>query len=312
MTEYGQPLPIHADLHNHTTASDGDFTPEELIQQMAAKRIQVVGVTDHDTLAGLNAALNATKKYPIELLPGVEVSICFQRPEFTGSLHLLCYFDKKRLKDSLFIEEFEKILSQARGQTLLERRVEKINHYFGPEGINPLLKQELTCEQITQFSNNVSRRHFALALEQFHGIKNKSVLSGIIGNDSPAYLPSGIDLSVAATLVQNFHLTPVLAHPAAGSFPGPGHYREVLPPVEVVEQLLPDFLRMGLRGLEVHYPGHTKEHRHLLMSWVKKHHLLITGGSDCHDGSLRPPGISGISRQDYLKLEQEILRAYPI
>ncbi len=299
--------PIYADLHNHTTASDGDFSPEELVEKMASLGIQAVGVTDHDTLGGLEQALGAAKKFQIQVLPGVEVSICFQRPEFTGSLHLLCYFDKARLQDASFVKEFGRELSLGRGKELVKKRVQRINEIFGPKGSQPVLVRELSHEQISRFSSNATRRHFAMALEKFHHITDKHLISKIIGNNSPAYFPSGIDLSIAAKMVQKFHLTPVLAHPAAGSFPGPGHYKEVLPPVEVVEQLLPDFLLMGLKGLEIYYPGHTEEHQELLKSWAKKHDLLITGGSDCHDAVSRPPGVAGISRQDFLTLQQEIL-----
>ncbi len=300
---------IYADLHNHTTASDGDFTPEQLVEKMASLGIQVVGVTDHDTLAGLEQALAAGKNLQIEVLPGVEVSLCFQRPEFTGSLHLLCYFDKAKLQNSSFVKEFGRVLSLGRGKDLVARRVKKINQVFGPSGREPVLEKELTHGEIARFSSNATRRHFAMALEKNHHIQDRALIAKIIGNSSPAYLPSGIDLSIVAGLVKEFHLVPVLAHPAAGSFPGDGHYKEVLPPVEVVEHLLPDFLQIGLKGLEIYYPGHTREHQELLKSWAHKHNLLITGGSDCHDGILRPPGVAGISRQEYLKLQKEIFCA---
>ncbi|MBU2631591.1 MAG: PHP domain-containing protein, partial [Proteobacteria bacterium] len=91
----------------------------------------------------------------------------------------------------------------------------------------------------------------------------------------------------------------VLAHPAAGSFPGKGHYKEVLPPLEIVEKILPEFIEAGINGLEVYYPGHIIEHQELMKSWAKKNHLLVTGGSDCHDGQERPFGVKGISESDY-------------
>jgi predicted metal-dependent phosphoesterase TrpH len=91
----------------------------------------------------------------------------------------------------------------------------------------------------------------------------------------------------------------VLAHPAAGSFPGKGHYREVLPPLAVVEQLFPEFLAAGLGGIEIDYPGHIPEHRKTLRTWAKKYDLGATGGSDCHDAVDRPIGICGISREAF-------------
>ena len=90
----------------------------------------------------------------------------------------------------------------------------------------------------------------------------------------------------------------MLAHPAAGSFPGEGHYKEVLPPVETVARLLPEVLDAGVRGLEIHYPGHAPEHKALLLAWAEKYDLLVTGGSDCHDSVNRPLGTAGSGEQD--------------
>ena len=101
----------------------------------------------------------------------------------------------------------------------------------------------------------------------------------------------------------------VLAHPAAGSFPGEGHYKEVLPPIEVVEKFLPEFLDpniIGIDGLEVYYPGHTEELENILLGWVQKHDLLITGGSDCHDSENRPLGVKGVGQKELDKLLDKI------
>ena len=93
----------------------------------------------------------------------------------------------------------------------------------------------------------------------------------------------------------------VFAHPAAGSFPGESHYKEVLPPIETVEKLLPEFLDediIGLDGIEVYYPAHTKEHRLTLLEWAEKYCLIVTGGSDCHDRIQRRLGVEGMTKEE--------------
>jgi predicted metal-dependent phosphoesterase TrpH len=177
--------------------------------------------------------------------------------------------------------------------------VAQINRVFGPKGTSPLLKRNLLVQDIADYSANATRRHFALALSEKLGLGGKEIINQVIGNSSPAYLPSGIELAQGAAIIQTLPVVAVLAHPAAGSFPGEGHYREVLPPVAVVEQLLPEFVDAGIKGLEVYYPGHTEEHRRLLKSWAKKYNLFVTGGSDCHDATERPPGVSGISQSEF-------------
>ncbi|MBW2654801.1 MAG: PHP domain-containing protein [Deltaproteobacteria bacterium] len=298
---------IFADLHNHTTASDGDFTPDQMVEQAKSLGIKAIGITDHDTLAGLKNAVTAGKKYNIEVICGVEVSIRFKRSYFTGTLHLLCYFLKNRLWDDQFINQFKTILAQGRGEKLVRARVNEINKIFGPNGNKPLLKRKLKFEDIAALSDTATRRHFAIVLKEDFGITDADTMNLIIGNDSPAYLPSGIKLETVAEFVRGNKMVTVLAHPAAGSFPGKGHYKEVLPDLEIVEQIFPEFIEAGIQGLEVYYPGHTKEHQDLMASWAKKYHLLITGGSDCHDGTERPLGVRGISESDYILFKDALV-----
>ena len=297
---------IFADLHNHTTASDGDFTPDQMVEQAKALGIKAIGITDHDTLEGLKSAVAAGKKYDIEVICGVEVSIRFKRSYFTGTLHLLCYFPADRLRDNQFIKGFKTILAHGRGEKLVRARVDEINKIFGPDGKKALLKRNLEFEEIAALSDTATRRHFAIALKKRFGITDADTINTIIGNDSPAYLPSGIKIEAVVDFIRKNKIVAVLAHPAAGSFPGKGHYKEVLPDLEIVKRILPEFIEAGIQGLEVYYPGHTKEHQVLMASWAKKYHLLMTGGSDCHDGTERPIGVKGISESEF-KLFKEAL-----
>ena len=286
---------IAADLHIHTTFSDGEYTPSEVI--LAAKRLgfNTVAITDHDTISGLSGALQAGRDVGIDVIPAIEITLRFRREYFTGSLHLLVYFSEELFHDDSFITELQSIVSKGRGPALVEERVRCINEEFGPIGRTPLLTRNLTVEEIFSYAANVSRRHFAKALSERHGL-SKEDISLLIGNDSPAYVPSGVDMKQLKVLFEEYPVIPVLAHPAAGSFPGGGHYREVLPPLSTVERILPEFLDLGIKGLEVYYPGHSQEHVEYLLELARKHDLVVTGGSDCHDNTERPlhkPGMVG-------------------
>lgn len=290
---------IIADLHNHTTESDGEFTPDKLVEKSKSLGLKAIAVTDHDTVKGLKTAIDAGEKYGIEVIPGVEISIRFKRPFFTGTLHLLCYFSSEMLGDKEFIKMMNLALSGGRGEMLVRARISEINRFFGPAGITPVLHRAMEFEDIEKLSHNATRRHFALALQETFGIKDKNTVHAIIGNDSPAYLPSGIELEDARVIIRKKGVLCVLAHPAAGSFPGQGHYKEVLPPLDTVLQILPEFLEAGIHGLEVYYPGHTGAHQDFLKALARDHHLLITGGSDCHGGKDRPAGVKGLSESEY-------------
>jgi predicted metal-dependent phosphoesterase TrpH len=286
-----------ADLHNHTTASDGEYSPTELVQNAKALGLTAVGVTDHDTLNGLDEALQAGKELGITVVPGVEVSLRFRRDYFVGTLHYLLYIPYALLKDNAFRKMAQAIFSQGRGGGLVRARVDAINEEFGPKGNAPLLKQDLTAEEIEALAPNVSRRHFAKALGENHGL-NKEQINLLIGNDSKSYVPSGIDPVQLTPLLHKYpQLVRVFAHPAAGSFPGKSLYNEVLPSIDIVEVLMPEFLNddiLGLDGLEVEYPGHAPEHRELMGQWADVYGLLKTGGSDCHDSVDRPIGKAGV------------------
>lgn len=290
-----------ADLHNHTTASDGEYTPTELVNLAAEMGLQAVGVSDHDTLNGLDEALVAGQAAGIRVVPAVEVSLRFKRDYFIGTLHYLLYIPYELLADPEFRQMAEAIFSQGRGGGLVRARVAAINAEFGPDGRTPLLARDLTAEEIEALADNVTRRHFALALANNHGL-DKEQVNALIGNDSRSYVPSGIDPATLTPLLQSYpELVRVFAHPAAGSYPGESLYNEVLPPINVVEILMPEFLDeglLGLDGLEVEYPGHIQEHRDLMRAWADQYDLITTGGSDCHDRVNRPLGVAGVSPEE--------------
>lgn len=293
--------PFIADLHNHTTASDGEYSPMELVRLAKELGLTAVGVTDHDTINGLDEALAAGAEAGIQVVPGVEVSLRFRRPYFIGTLHYLLYIPYELLADGEFRQMAEGIFSQGRGGGLVRARVDAINAEFGPNGATPLLERALTAEEIEAFASNVTRRHFALALKENHGL-DKEQINMLIGNDSRSYVPSGIDPAQLTPLLHAYpELVRVFAHPAAGSYPGESLYNEVLPPIEVVEILMPEFLDddlLGLDGLEVQYPGHVAEHRALMAEWARRYGLITTGGSDCHDSVNRPLGVAGVSQEE--------------
>ncbi len=287
-----------ADLHTHSTFSDGDSTPAEVIREAKERGLTAVALTDHDTVAGLPEAVQAGRDAGITAVCGVELSLRFTRPDFVGTLHYLLYLPSILIEHADFLSSLNGVLGEGRGHGLVVARVKAINDLFGPQGrIDRVLKRPLTAEEVEAGTVSVTRRHFAEALARRHGLE-KDAVNRLISNDSPAYVPSGIPMELMKPLFERFPIVRILAHPAAGSFPGEGVYREVLPPWETVEKMLPEFLELGLDGLEVMYPGHTQEHIEILKRIAKQHSLLITGGSDFHDKVKRPMGTGGVERPE--------------
>ncbi len=288
-----------ADLHNHSTASDGEYSPSELVLNAREAGLRAIALTDHDTISGIDEAMQAGIDAGIQVIPGIEVSLRFIRTSFVGTLHMLLYFPANLAKDRDFQRELSEITGQGRGNALVRDRVNAINREFGPDGKEPLLKRALTLEEVMAQGDNITRRHFFLCLSRDHGITDRTITDRILGNSSPAYIPSGIDMGLLKPLFAKYPVIKVLAHPAAGSWPEESHYKEVLPPVSTVEQLLPEFLDLGLDGIEVYYPAHTEALQEMLRQWADKHDLIITGGSDCHDSTQRPPAVTGITQGEF-------------
>ena len=284
------------DLHNHTTHSDGDATPQELVARARELGLAALGVTDHDTIKGLPEALEAGRAQGVEIVCGMELTLSFTEAFFCGSLHLLLYFPERLLARQDFRRCTAETLALGRGDALVRARLAAINEHFAPGAAEPLLPRPLLEQDIFAHGHQISRRHFALALREL-GLTDRPTMSRIIGNDSPAYIPSGAPLEALADYLAAFPFVRVLAHPAAGSFPGDSHYKEVLPPFEVVQLLLPQIRAVvGLDGLEVHYPAHTRQWVQKLTEQCSELGLpLATGGSDTHDQKLRPLGERTVS-----------------
>jgi predicted metal-dependent phosphoesterase TrpH len=298
---------IFADLHNHSTASDGELSPSEVVKQAAVKGYKAVSLTDHDTLNGIAEALASGARNNITVIPGIELTLRLKRPEFVGSLHLLLYFKPELLDKPDFIDATRELCASGRGAALIRSRVSAINHFFGPNSAtarqsgNAILKRELTVAEVERCGDNITRRHFAKVLSENHKLERHQV-DTIIANQSPAYLPSGIDPDKILSLRRNFPLLIFLAHPAAGSFPPPSHYREVLPPWSTVAGLLPEFLApepIRIDGLEIEYPGHREVDKVTLREIAEANSLLVSGGSDGHDLQDRAYSTCGIGREDF-------------
>lgn len=241
-----------ADLHCHTTASDGLLTPYKLIQAASEIGLKAVGITDHDTVGGWSESLTAGKEFGIEILKGIELNTEWQGTE----VHILGYEPDQDFKP--FQDKLQE-LREARMNRMLKilDRLHEMNIDISVNEIKSIAKGE-----------SVGRPHIAQALTQ-HGYVNttKEAFDQYIGAGAPAYVPrfkltpkEGIDLIRKAGGVA------VLAHP------GQHH----------LEKHIPFWVKEGLQGVEVSHSDHTPEDEHHYRVLAKKLHLIMTGGSDFH------------------------------
>ncbi|MDR1505911.1 MAG: PHP domain-containing protein [Treponema sp.] len=284
------------DLHTHSSASDGDLRPAELIKTASEKGIRALALTDHDTISGLAEAETAARNAGIALIPGVELEI---NAEISGSIpglaingefHLLGL--GIRCPTGLFVERL-KFLGNARdrrNRLILEKMNDagikadyrEIEAYAGggraaggsaPAGHKPVL---------------VGRPHFGAFLIGRKIVKNQEqAFKRYLGKGRPFYVPKeGLNFAEAADMIHQSGGIAVLAHPmslyvAWGRLPGLfGRLRE-----------------MGLDGIEAWHPTAKVRACKRLDELGRSFHLYITAGSDFH-GSARPERRLGHSAGD--------------
>jgi 3',5'-nucleoside bisphosphate phosphatase len=248
----------YADLHLHTTASDGTLSPSAIVARAKEQGFSAIAITDHDTTAGLEEALAAGEKLNIEVIPGIELSTL----EGNREIHLLGYYlDPENAELQLMLE---KMIATRQNRSAL--MVEKLNS----------LGYNITISRVYEIAGTefIGRPHIARALLEkgfIDGI-SEAFTEDFIGRGGRAYIERfKLTPSEGIAILLKAKAIPVLAHPG---FLGQG------PPLLEDEILL--LINIGLYGIEVYYSKHTPDQEEYYKQLAQKHNLLITGGSDCH------------------------------
>jgi predicted metal-dependent phosphoesterase TrpH len=243
-----------ADLHTHTTYSDGFLSPSELIERVHALGLEILGITDHDTVNAIGDSIEIGKELAVEIVPGVELSSAIDDRE----IHIVGYFVDCKNKDLL------EHLTFSRGERLkrAERIVEKLN------SINVPLRLDAVLEKAG--SAAVGRPHIANALVD-EGLTTSYVeaFSKYIGYGGPAYEKKhSLSPEDTIALIASSGGLSFLAHP--------GKY--------TTDTILHRLIKSGLDGIEVVHPSHTPEKIQHYHDIVSQYFLLESGGSDFHGG----------------------------
>jgi hypothetical protein len=267
---------LRIDLHTHSSASDGELSPEALVQLARARRVDAIALTDHDTIAGLDAAMAAGKQHGVEVIPGVELSADVEKAE----VHVLGYFiDWHKPRFLSMLETFR----EARCG-----RAEKMVQKLGAAGV------PIAFERVQQIAGDASlgRPHVAQALlEAGHVATLAEAFDKYIGRNGPAYVERfKLTPTDAVTLILQAGGVPVLAHP-----------REV-------KHFVEPLVKVGLIGLEVYYGLYDDATTSELARLAKQYGLLATGGSDFH-GLDKMAHMSGLGQVNVPPNVVEKLRA---
>jgi 3',5'-nucleoside bisphosphate phosphatase len=240
------------DLHAHTTASDGTFTPSELVQLAKEKGLAGVGITDHDTLQGIAEARQAARQLGVEIIPGVELNTEYKGRE----VHVLGYYVEEE------DEAFQRLCASLREGRY--QRAEKMIDQLRAAGIH------ITMEDVLKHATGeaIGRPHVARALiENRYCQSLPEAFEKYLTPGRPGYVERmKLHPAEAVKAILAANGCPVLAHP--------GLVGE--------DQLIRDLVKHGLKGLEVRHPDHTPAQIETYKAMAEQLGLIMTGGSDFH------------------------------
>ena len=247
----------YIDLHTHSTASDGSFSPTELVKLAKEMGLRALALTDHDTIEGLEEFIKTGKELDLETVPGTELSAYFEK----GTLHILGYFidfHSPKLKDRL------KKLQEARAERN-PKIVKKLQALGSP----------ITYEEVVAISGGgqIGRPHFAKLLLQKGIVKTfDEAFECFLKKGAPAYVEKDkIFPRECLEIILEAGGIPVLAHPFTLHLEN-----------DALEAFVKQLKDWGLRGIEAYYTEHTPAQTAFYLKLAEKYGLCVTGGSDFH------------------------------
>lgn len=251
------------DLHAHTTASDGEKTPTELIDMALKENLEAIAITDHDTVDGIKEAYEYSKDKNILFVPGIELEANVEK----GQMHIL----------GLFIDfenqELNEILSK------IKEGRNKRNDFF----IREFNKMgfEITLDELKEVSGGkiIGKPHFAKVFLRKNYIQSKEEIFDNYFNKAPLNTVGKASFSpeILIKAIKNANGIAILAHPQSLK----------LDDNDLVEKIK-ELKSYGLDGLECYHSNQTSEQMARFKEIAKELNLLISKGSDYHGPITKP------------------------
>jgi hypothetical protein len=266
------------DLHSHTTASDGTFSPAQLVDEAGRTGVRILGITDHDTFSGYDQALPPAQQMGLELVCGIELSTKLHG----HSVHLLGYFLRPTALD-VFRGWIRDLQASRRDRNV--RLVARLRQ----------LGVDITLEEVQVHGGEMTGRpHFAQLL----------IEKGYVSNMQQAF-DDYLDESAKGYVTRR---EPQFAE-AVGHIRDAGGIASLAHPVRLREDvavILPELRAAGLNAIEVYHSDHSPEQTALYLQLAKQQGLLVTGGSDFH-GAVKPEIRLGTGRNGNLRVPEDLV-----
>lgn len=244
------------DLHTHSTFSDGTLTPSQLVSEALAHHLRAVALTDHNTIAGVSAFLEAAKKTPLQAIAGVEISTGYLGKD----VHILGLFLKQERYEEL--DAYLAVINQRKEESNLAL-LDSLNR----AGF------DLHYAQIRErHQGNVNRAVIASEMLRKGYIRDiQEAFQGVLSPKNGYYVPPEyIPAFDAVAFLHSIHAVPVLAHPLVSMSE------------KELRAFLPEAKRNGLAAMETRYSTYSPETAATAQAIAQEFGLLESGGSDFH------------------------------
>jgi len=249
---------MSADLHVHTTYSDGSYTPQEIVDKAIKAGFKTIAISDHDTLEGIKPAVKYADDKELEVIPAIEFSTFRGKAE----IHILGYFID--YEDEFLKKKVREIYDSRK------KRAQKMVKLLNQENI------DITFEEVRNIAGDdyIGRPHIAKLMVQKGYINEmgEAFTEDYIGNGGKAYVKKfKISPLEAINLIKDSGGIPVLAHPVFINHGEPLRKEDIK-----------EMKANGLVGIEVYHSKHNTEDSKYYKEIADDLDLLITGGSDFH------------------------------
>jgi predicted metal-dependent phosphoesterase TrpH len=266
------------DLHSHTDASDGTFSPAQLIDEAARVGVHQLGITDHDTFDGYDAAVPLAHQLGVELVCGIELSA-----KLNGrSVHILGYFPSQDRLGTLrdWVQAMQ--ASRRDRNARLALRLQSLGF-------------DITLEEVQARGRGLTARpHFAQVMVQKGYVSTtQQAFDNYLGESAIGYV---------------YRQEPTFAEGVA-MIRAAGGIASLAHPVRVsgdIYTMMPELLSCGLDAIEAYHSDHQPPDVERYLSLARRYRLLVTGGSDFH-GSTKPGLQLGTGRDGNLKIPADLL-----
>ncbi len=249
------------DFHTHSTFSDGTFTPTELLNHAKEVGLSAIALTDHDSVDGINEAIEASKQLDLEFIPGIEFSVTADT-----EIHIIGLFIDPH--NETLLKTIEKTRSQRK------KRMEEICHKLREHSF------DITYDEAQELAGGdfLGRAHIAhLMMKKGYVATVREAFDKYIGLNKPCY-------AVKKEITPQDAITAIRS---AGGLAFLAHLHQTKFNKDKLDSLLKELKEYGLNGIEGYYTEYTNEHIREFRTLAQKHGLFYSGGSDFH-GSMKP------------------------